>query len=108
MGAANYRSLRGDEEIMASCLPDALAVAGGTRALSPRSRQWLGSHRYGDVGGFGVGAHTDWQVLGTVDYTLDPSWNLHLRYRSLNFNIAGSKGRLGFNVHMRIAGTFRF
>ena len=66
---------------------------------------------YGDVGGFGVGAHTDWQVLGTVDYTLNPSWNLHLGYRSLNFNITGSEGRFGFNVHLRgpiIAGTFRF
>jgi hypothetical protein len=66
---------------------------------------------YGDVGGFGVGAHTDWQVLGTVDYSLSPSWNLQLGYRSLNFNITGSEGRFGFNVHMRgpiIAGTFRF
>ena len=66
---------------------------------------------YGDVGGFGVGAHTDWQVLGTVDYTLNPSWNLHLGYRSLNFDITGSEGRFGFNVHMRgpiFAGTFRF
>ena len=66
---------------------------------------------YGDVGGFGVGAHTDWQVLGTIDYTLSPSWNLHLGYRSLNFNITGSQGRFGFDVHMRgpiLAGTFRF
>ena len=66
---------------------------------------------YGDVGGFGVAAHTDWQVLGTIDYTLNQSWNLHLGYRSLNFNITGSEGRFGFNVHMRgpiIAGTFRF
>ena len=66
---------------------------------------------YGDVGGFGVGAHTDWQVLGTLDYTLNPSWNLHLGYRSLNFDITGSEGRFGFNVHMRgpiFAGTFRF
>ena len=66
---------------------------------------------YGDVGGFGVGAHTDWQVLGTVDYSLSPSWNLHLGYRSLNFNITGSEGRFGFNVHMRgpiFGGTFRF
>jgi hypothetical protein len=66
---------------------------------------------YGDVGGFGIGAHTDWQVLGTIDYSLSPSWNLHLGYRSLNFNITGSEGRFGFNVHMRgpvIAGSFRF
>ena len=66
---------------------------------------------YGDVGGFGVGAHTDWQLLGTIDYTLNSSWNLHLGYRSLNFDITGSEGRFGFNVHMRgpiFAGTFRF
>ena len=66
---------------------------------------------YGDVGGFGVGAHVDWQVLGTIDYTLSQSWNLHLGYRSLNFDITGSEGRFGFNVHMRgplFAGTFRF
>jgi len=66
---------------------------------------------YGDVGGFGVGAHSDWQVLGTIDYTLNQSWNLHLGYRSLNFNITGSQGRFGFDVHMRgpiLAGTFRF
>jgi hypothetical protein len=66
---------------------------------------------YGDVGGFGVGAHTDWQVLGTVDYSLSPSWDLHLGYRSLNFDITGSEGRFGFDVHLRgpmIAGTFRF
>jgi hypothetical protein len=50
-------------------------------------------------------------VLGTVDYALSPSWNLHLGYRSLNFNISGSEGSVGFNVHMRgpiTAGTFRF
>jgi hypothetical protein len=71
----------------------------------------FGLTAYGDVGGFGVGAHSDWQVLGTIDYTLNPSWNLHLGYRSLNFNITGSQGNFGFNVHMRgplIAGTFRF
>ena len=71
----------------------------------------FGATAYGDVGGFGVGAHSDWQVIGTVDYTLSPSWNLHLGYRSLNFNITGSEGRFGFDVHMRgpiIAGTFRF
>ena len=51
------------------------------------------------------------QVLGTVDYTLNPSWNLHLGYRSLNFSITGSEGRFGFDVHMRgpiLAGTFHF
>ena len=51
------------------------------------------------------------RCLGTIDYTLNPSWNLHLGYRDLNFNISGREGNFGFNVHMRgplIAGTFRF
>ena len=36
-----------------------------------------------------------------VDYSLNPSWSLHLGYRNLNFDITGSEGRFGFNVHMR-------
>jgi hypothetical protein len=71
----------------------------------------FGLTAYGDVGGFGVGAHIDWQVIGTIDYVLNPSWNLHLGYRSLNFNYQASGSNLGFNVHMRgpmLAGTFRF
>jgi hypothetical protein len=102
--------------------PGLLAGAAATRSagwtdplIGARYHRELGNGfaltAYGDVGGFGVGAHTDWQVLGTVDYSLSPSWNLHLGYRSLNFNITGSEGRFGFNVYMRgpiIAGTFRF
>ena len=67
---------------------------------------------YGDVGGFGVGAHSDWQLIGTVDYTPTPWLNLHLGYRSLNFNYTAGGGRgLGFEVHMKgpiLAATFRF
>jgi hypothetical protein len=66
---------------------------------------------YGDVGGFGVGAHVDWQVIGTVDYAPNPWLNLQLGYRSLNFNYQASGRNLGFDVHMRgpiLAGTFRF
>jgi hypothetical protein len=29
----------------------------------------FGLSAYGDVGGFGVGARSDWQLIGTVDYT---------------------------------------
>ena len=82
----------------------------GARYYRDLGNGW-GLTGYGDVGGFGVGAHIDWQVLGTIDYTLNHSWNLHLGYRSLNFNITGSQGRFGFDVHMRgpiFAGTFRF
>jgi hypothetical protein len=28
----------------------------------------FGLTAYGDVGGFGVGAHVDWQVMGTIEY----------------------------------------
>src|SRR5262249_51152388 len=71
----------------------------------------FGLTAYGDVGGFGGGAHTDLQGLRTGDYTLRPSWNLHLRYRNLNFSISRSEGSFGFDVHLRgpfLAGTFRF
>ncbi len=46
----------------------------------------FGLTAYGDVGGFGVGAHIDWQVMGTVDYAPNPWLNLRLGYRSRNFN----------------------
>jgi hypothetical protein len=71
----------------------------------------FGLTAYGDVGGFGVGAHADWQAIGTIDYTLNSWINLHLGYRSLNFNYQASGSNLGFNVHMKgplFAGTFRF
>jgi len=66
---------------------------------------------YGDVGGFDLGAHTDWQLIGTVDYTPAPWINLHLGYRSLNFSYTASGGAVGFDVHMNgpiLAATFRF
>jgi hypothetical protein len=45
------------------------------------------------------------------DYAPSAWLNLHLGYRSLNFNYAASDSNLGFNVHLRgpiLAGTFRF
>jgi hypothetical protein len=71
----------------------------------------FGLTAYGDLGGFGVGAHIDWQVLGTVDYAPNPWLNIQLGYRTLNFNYQASGSNLGFNVHMRgpiLAATFRF
>ena len=72
----------------------------------------FGLTAYGDVGGFGVGAHSDWQLIGTVDYTPTPWLNLQLGYRTVNFNYTASGGfDLGFNVHMKgpiLAATFRF
>ena len=71
----------------------------------------FGLTAYGDVGGVGVGAHADWQVIGTVDYALNSWINLRLGYRSLNFNYQASDSNLGFNVHMKgpiLAATLSF
>jgi hypothetical protein len=71
----------------------------------------LGLTAYGDVGGFGVGAHVDWQVIGTIDYALKPWVALRLGYRSVNFDYTTSVGSIGFDVHMKgpiFAATFRF
>jgi hypothetical protein len=71
----------------------------------------FGLTAYGDFGGFGVGAHTDWQVLGTIDYTWKPSVTLRLGYISLNFDYSASSLPIGFNVHMRgpiLLAAFRF
>jgi hypothetical protein len=63
----------------------------------------------GDVGGFGAGAETDWQVMGTLDYK-PKSWPpLRFGFRTLNFNYHGALAR--FNVNMYgpvLATTFRF
>jgi hypothetical protein len=41
---------------------------------------------YGDVGGFGAGAHIDWQVVGTIDYAYNSWIDFHGGLRSLNFS----------------------
>lgn len=38
---------------------------------------------YGGVGGFGDGAHIDWQLLGTIDYAVNSQIELHGGFRSL-------------------------
>jgi hypothetical protein len=66
----------------------------------------------GDVGGFSLGAHSDWRLEGTIDYTASSWIDLHLGYRSVNFNYQASGGLdLGFNVHMKgpmLNATFEF
>jgi hypothetical protein len=69
----------------------------------------LGLTAYGDVGGFGVSAHADWQLLGTIDYTLK-SWVV-LRAGYLSLNVSASGGELGYIVHIKgpiLAAAFRF
>jgi hypothetical protein len=71
----------------------------------------FGLTAYGDVGGFGIAAHADWQISGTLDYGLKPWLDLHLGYRSLNVSYSASGGVLGFNMHLKgpiIGATLRF
>jgi hypothetical protein len=51
-------------------------LLGGLYRREPRNG--LGLTAYGDVGGFGVGAHVDWQVIGTVDYAASPTRCYHI------------------------------
>jgi hypothetical protein len=69
----------------------------------------FGATAYGDVGSFGVGAHIDWQLVGTIDYGLNSWIDLHAGFRSLNFNY--SLPNAGLNVNMYgpiLAATFHF
>jgi hypothetical protein len=69
----------------------------------------FGATAYGDVGGFGVGAHIDWQLLGTIDYAANSWIDLHAGFRSMNFNY--SLPNAGLNVNMYgpiLAATFHF
>jgi hypothetical protein len=71
----------------------------------------FGLTTYGDVGGFGIAAHVDWQIIGTLDYALKPWLDMQIGYRSLNVNYSASHVPLGFNMHMTgplLAATIRF
>jgi hypothetical protein len=71
----------------------------------------FGLTAYGDVGGFGIAAHADWEIIGTLDYTFKPWLDLQLGYRSLNVNYSESKRPIGFNVHEKgpiIVATLNF
>jgi hypothetical protein len=66
---------------------------------------------YGDVGGFGIAAHTDWQITGVLDYVWNSSLTFHVGYRSLNVTYSANQKPLGFNVHVKgplLALTLRF
>ena len=64
---------------------------------------------YGDVGGFGLGAHLDWQLIGTIDYALSSGVDLHAGFRSLNFNYGAARADFNFNMNGPIiAATVHF
>ena len=69
----------------------------------------FGATVYGDVGGFGVGAHIDWQVLGTIDYAVRDWIDLHAGFRDMGFNYSLPRSNLYVNMYGPILGaTFRF
>jgi hypothetical protein len=83
--------------------------------IAARYRYYFGNGfavtAYGDFGGFGVGAHTDWQVIGTVDYALKPWVSLRVGYVSLNFDYSANSLPVGFDVHIKgpiLLASFRF
>jgi hypothetical protein len=63
----------------------------------------------GDVGGFGLGADLDWQVLGTLQYQLDDSITLQAGYRYLAVDY--DDGGFVYDVALQgplIGGSIRF
>ena len=69
----------------------------------------LGATASGDLGGFGVGAHFDWQLVGTIDYAMRPGLDLHAGFRSLNFSYGAPRANLNVNMYGPIiSATFRF
>lgn len=63
----------------------------------------------GDVGGFGIGADLDWQVLGALQYQLNESISLEAGYRYLSVDY--DNGGFLYDVAMQgpiIGGSIRF
>jgi hypothetical protein len=80
----------------------------GARYHHDLGKGW-GATIYGDVGGFGIGAHIDWQALGTIDYAWKDWIDLHLGFRDMGFNYGLQRSNLYVNMYGPIiAATFRF
>jgi hypothetical protein len=69
-----------------------------------RARAYLGpqiyAEVYGDVGGFGVAAKSDWQVMGTLGYQYSPTTSFFGGYRYL----AVDYNRNGYVWDVKLAG----
>ena len=57
----------------------------GARFQAPLGQNWS-LKTYGDVGGFGVGSHFTWQLLGEVQYDLSSRWSLSAGWRHLKID----------------------
>jgi hypothetical protein len=63
----------------------------------------------GDIGGFGIGAHIDRQVAGTIDYAINSWVDPHHGLRSLNFSYGARRADIQMNLFGPVlAATFRF
>jgi hypothetical protein len=64
---------------------------------------------YGDVGGFGAGAHIDWQLIGTIDYAVNSWIDVHGGFRTLNYSYSAPAANFNVNMYGPIlSATFRF
>ena len=58
--------------------------------IAARFQAPLGQHwslrTYGDVGGFGIGSHLTWQLLGGVEYDVSSRWSLSAGWRHLDID----------------------
>ena len=85
--------LAGDISLTRGLLP-AVSVFRGTSwadpLISARYHHELGNGfgatAYGDVGGFGISAHVDWQFVGSIDYAARPGLDLHFGFRGMGFD----------------------
>jgi hypothetical protein len=61
----------------------------------------FGLTAYGDVGGFGIAAHSDWEVIGMLEYAWSPALTFDVGYRSLNVAYSASKRPISFDMHLK-------
>lgn len=98
--------LNGDIALNQGLLPAATISSGASWAdpmLALRYRYDFGSGfsatAYGDVGGFGLGAQVDWQLIGTIDYAFNSWLDLHVGFRSMNFSYRDKRATLDMNMN---------
>ena len=108
--------IAGDIKLNQGLLPP-VSVANGLSWADPliggRYHRELGNGfgltAYADVGGFGLGAQVDWQILLTLDYRLNSWVDLRGGIRSLNYTYRGKSAE--FTEHLYgpiLAATFHF
>jgi len=61
---------------------------------------------WADVGGFGVGADSTWQLAGWVDYDFQNSWHMVGGYRHLNVDYEEGSGSTRFALDADYSGPF--